>query len=60
MKLFEKLEQFLVDLDLEYKELANMPVNADKSTNPDSASTTTHEVRGIRNFEFAYTSFEHR
>ncbi|XP_057776671.1 vacuolar protein sorting-associated protein 51 homolog isoform X2 [Salvia miltiorrhiza] len=44
VKLFEKLEQFLVDLDLEYKELANVPVNIDESTNQDSASTTTHEA----------------
>lgn len=47
-----------MDLDLEYKELTNVPVNVDESTNPNSASTTTHEVRGIGNFEFAYASFE--
>ncbi|XP_047971945.1 vacuolar protein sorting-associated protein 51 homolog [Salvia hispanica] len=44
VKLFEKLKQFLVDLDLEYKELTNVPVNVDESTNPNSASTTTHEA----------------
>lgn len=42
-----------MDLDLEYKEFANVPVNVNESTNqgstPDSASTTTHEVRAISN-----------
>ncbi|XP_042057135.1 vacuolar protein sorting-associated protein 51 homolog isoform X1 [Salvia splendens] len=44
VKLFEKLKQFLVDLDLEYNELTNVPVNVDESINPKSASTTTHEA----------------
>ncbi|KAG6422324.1 hypothetical protein SASPL_118892 [Salvia splendens] len=44
VKLFEKLKQFLVDLDLEYKELTNVPVNVDESINQNSASTTTHEA----------------
>ncbi|KAL1565154.1 Vacuolar protein sorting-associated protein 51, variant 2 [Salvia divinorum] len=44
VKLFKKLKQFLVDLDLEYKELANAPVNVDESINQNSASTTAHEA----------------
>lgn len=48
MKLFEKLEQFLVDLHLESKEIT--PVSADlhetsnHGNNPDHASAAAHEV----------------
>lgn len=53
-----------MDLDLEYKELANVPVNVDEPTDqgsaPDSACTTTHEVRRIIYCEFVYPSFKHR
>lgn len=61
VKLFEKLEQFLVDLDLEYKELANVPVNVDESTDqgsaPDSTCTTTHEA-SIHEFAEAVRAYK--
>lgn len=61
VKLFEKLEQFLVDLDLEYKELANVPINVDESTDqgsaPDSVSTTTHEA-SIHEFAEAVRAYK--
>lgn len=61
VKLFEKLEQFLVDLDLEYKELANVPVNVDEPTDqgsaPDSACTTTHEA-SIHEFAEAVRAYK--
>lgn len=61
VKLFEKLEQFLVDLDLEYKELASVPVKVDESANqgsaPDSASTTTHEA-SIHEFAEAVRAYK--
>lgn len=50
VKLFEKLEQFLVDLDLEYKESANVSDNSStvQGSLTDSTSTTVHQVtRGI-------------
>ncbi|KAH6823485.1 hypothetical protein C2S53_008911 [Perilla frutescens var. hirtella] len=61
VKLFEKLEQFLVDLDLEYKDLASVPIKVDESTNqgsaPDSASTTTHEA-SIHEFAEAVRAYK--
>lgn len=64
--MFEKLEQFLVDLDLESKELTNVSLNVNEYTNlgtiPDSASATSataHEVmRGICISQFVFTCFK--
>ncbi|KAK4492632.1 hypothetical protein RD792_003450 [Penstemon davidsonii] len=48
VKLFEKLEQFLMDLHLESKEISNASVDANESSDreslPDSTSATAHEA----------------
>ncbi|KAL3849674.1 hypothetical protein ACJIZ3_011556 [Penstemon smallii] len=48
VKLFEKLEQFLMDLHLESKEITNASVDANESSDreslPDSTAATAHEV----------------
>lgn len=43
VQLFEKLEQFLVDLHLESKEIPH--ASADQGSLPESATSAAHEVR---------------
>ncbi|KAI3460756.1 hypothetical protein Pfo_017419 [Paulownia fortunei] len=61
VKLFEKLEQFLVDLHLESKELTNALVDVNESPNqgsfPDLASATAHEA-SIREFAEAVRAYK--
>ena len=53
MKLFEKLEQFLVDLHLESKEIAHVSATLDGPNNhgnvTDPASSAAHEVSSNQN-----------
>ncbi|KAK6120129.1 hypothetical protein DH2020_046131 [Rehmannia glutinosa] len=55
VKLFEKLEQFLVDLHLESKELINASPN--QGSVPDLASATAHEA-SIREFAEAVRAYK--
>lgn len=52
MKLFEKLEQFLVDLHLESKEINHVSATLDEHTNhgnvTDPASAAAHEVSRMK------------
>ncbi|EYU38432.1 hypothetical protein MIMGU_mgv1a001602mg [Erythranthe guttata] len=61
VKLFEKLEQFLVDLHLESKELTNLSVDVNEPPNqgsdPDPSDATIHEA-SIREFAEAVRAYK--
>ncbi|KAL0389715.1 UNVERIFIED_CONTAM: Vacuolar protein sorting-associated protein 51 [Sesamum calycinum] len=61
VKLFEKLEQFLVDLNLDSKELTNSSVDVNGSPDPgrvpDAAPATAHEA-SVREFAEAVRAYK--